>query len=159
MRSILRNATEHLRSALAGSAVWGAICSQHARVSSVRRCRTSAPRLVSSVLHTPSWATRSDASILSSEGQGRGFVGSGPVAGATLLIHHSRDGIRLDLSAPRSTRRDGNVQDEKGRISRAFELGETSYVGFQLGYILGPRSVRCIEVWGQTGTRALWYSG
>jgi hypothetical protein len=46
-------------------------------VSSVYTWRTSAPRLVSSVLSTPLWAIRSDASILSSEGQGRGIDGSG----------------------------------------------------------------------------------
>jgi hypothetical protein len=52
-------------------------------------------------------------------------------------------------------------RDQRGetRISQAFELGGTSYVGFQLGYILGLGGVRCIEVWGQMGTRALWCSG
>ena len=48
-----------------------------ARVSSVRRCRTSAFGLVLSVLHTPLWATRSDPSIPPSEGIGRGFDRSG----------------------------------------------------------------------------------
>jgi hypothetical protein len=106
LRSIFRNTTQDSSERARCLSCDGGICSQRARVSSVRRCRTSALRLVSSVLHTPLWATRSDASILSSEGQGRGFVGSRPVAPTTLLIHHSRDGIRLDLSAPRSTRRD-----------------------------------------------------
>ncbi len=34
-----------------------------------------------------------------------------------------------------------------------------NHMGFQLGCILGPRGVRCIEVWGQTGTWAIWCSG
>jgi hypothetical protein len=41
-------------------------------------------RLVSSVLNTPLWVIRSDASIPSSEGQGRGFDASG-----TSSPHHS----------------------------------------------------------------------
>ena len=125
-----------------------------AGVSSVHTWRTSAPRLVSSVLHTPLWATRSDASVPSSEGLGRGFDGSGTGSPTTLLIGHIRSGIRLytcqrgqtayefDLTALRQSSGLG------ARISRAFELGGTSYVGTFWG--LG--GVRCIEVWGQTGT-------
>jgi hypothetical protein len=55
-----------------------------AGVSSVHTWRTSAPRLVSSVLSTPLCAIRSDASIPPSEGQGRGFDPSG-----TGSPHHS----------------------------------------------------------------------
>jgi hypothetical protein len=49
-----------------------------AGVRSVRRCRTSALRLVSSVPCSSLWATRSDASFPSSGGLGRGFDGLVP---------------------------------------------------------------------------------
>ena len=59
----------------ASAATWHILL--RAGVSSVHTWRTSAPRLVSSVLSTPLWAIRSDASIPFSEGQGRGYDRSG----------------------------------------------------------------------------------
>jgi hypothetical protein len=56
-----------------------------AGVSSVRRCRTSALRLVSSVLCSSLWATRSDASFPSSGGLGRGFDGLVPGSPSTAI--------------------------------------------------------------------------
>jgi hypothetical protein len=111
LRSIFPNATQDSSEWARSFSCDGGIRSQRARVSSVRRCRTSALRLVSSVLHTPLRATRSDASVpFSSEGLGRGFDGSGTGSPRTaLLIDHIRSGIRLHLSATRSTRREFNL--------------------------------------------------
>jgi hypothetical protein len=127
------------------------------------------------VSSVPTWRTSAFPSgllgrilqFLHSEGNEGDLTGLLPVARTTLLIDHNRSGIRLDVSAARSTRRDGvrptsvatTFRIGKARISWAFKRGGTSNVGFQLGCILGPRGVRCIEVWGQTGTWAIWCSG
>jgi hypothetical protein len=71
-------------------------------------------------------------------------MGLAPVAPTTLLIGHiSKWNPVIAVNAARrlmsSTQQpcDG-VPDKEARISRAFELGGTSHVGFQLGVHSGP---------------------
>ena len=111
-----------------------------AGVSSVHTWRTSAPRLVSSVLHTPLWATRSDASVPSSEGLGRGFDGSGTGSPTTLLIGHIRSGIRLYTCQRGQTAYELDLT----ALRQSSGLGSQNLPGLRTGknlvcgYILGP---------------------
>jgi hypothetical protein len=85
LRSIFPNATQDSSEWARSFSCDGGIRSQRARVSSVRRCRTSALRLVLSVLHTSLWATGSDPFNPILRGTRKRFVGSRPVAPAPLF--------------------------------------------------------------------------
>jgi len=140
LRSLFRNATQDSSKWARCFSCDGGICSQRARVSSVRRFRELQRSAWYQVCCKFRWATRSDASVPSSEGLGRGFDGSGTGSPTTLLIGHIRSGIRLYTCQRGQTAYEFDLT----ALRQSSGLGSQNLPGLRTGrnlvcgYILGP---------------------